>query len=102
MMKIPAEYQKTFVDLMRIQCLIAAFTFCTNPLGIMLYAHQRMDIVNRVSIFGMVASLGLLVLFLVEACGIYSFIYANAITAAISPPFLFLQLPRAGVLAHPP
>ena len=100
MMKIPAEYQKTFVDLMRIQGLIAAFTFCTNPLGIMLYAHQRMDIVNRVSIFGMMASLGLLVLFLVEACGIYSFIYANAITAAISPVYLFWQCRRLGFLPH--
>ena len=96
MMKIPAEYQKTFVDLMRIQGLIAAFTFCTNPLGIMLYAHQRMDIVNRVSIFGMVASLGLLVLFLVKGCGIYSFVYSSAITALIAPGYLFWQCGRLG------
>jgi O-antigen/teichoic acid export membrane protein len=96
MMKIPAEYQKTFVDLMRIQGLIAAFTFCTNPLGIMLYAHQRMDIANRVGIFGMVASLGLLLLFLVKGCGIYSFVYANAIVAVIAPAYLFWHCRRLG------
>jgi O-antigen/teichoic acid export membrane protein len=96
MMKIPAEYQKTFVDLMRIQGLIAAFTFCMNPLGIMLYAHQRMDIANRVSMFSMVASLGLLLLFLVKGCGIYSFVYANAITALIAPGYLFWHCRRLG------
>ena len=96
MMKIPAEYQKTFVDLMRIQGLIAAFTFCMNPLGIMLYAHQRMDIANRVSIFSMVVSLGLLLLFLVKGCGIYSFVYASAITTLIAPGYLFWHCRRLG------
>ena len=33
MMKIPVEYQRTFIALMRIQGLIAAFMFCTNPLS---------------------------------------------------------------------
>jgi len=101
-MKIPAQFQDTFVSLMQIQGLIAAFTFCVNPLAIMLNAHQRMDIVTTQGIFSLVVSLGLLVLFLFEGCGIYSFVYANAITAAISPAYLFWKcrqlgfLPRAG------
>jgi O-antigen/teichoic acid export membrane protein len=100
MMKIPAEYQTTFIALMRIQGVIAAFTFCMNPLAIMLYAHQRMDIANHVSIFSMVASLGLLVLFLFKECGIYSFVYANAITALIAPGYLFWHCRLLGFLPH--
>lgn len=96
LMKIQPEYQKTFVDLMRIQGLIAAFTFCTNPLGMMLYAHQRMDITNRASIFSLAASLGLLLLFLLQGCGIYSFVYANAITALMVPGYLFWHCRRLG------
>lgn len=97
-MKIPAEYQATFIALMRIQGLIAAFMFCTNPLGIMLYAHQRMDIVSRQGMLSLVASLGLLFLFLVIGCGIYSFVYANAITALIAPSYLFWHCRRLGFL----
>jgi len=96
MMKVLPEYQAAFISLMRIQGVIAAFTFCMNPLGIMLYAHQRMDLVNRVSIFSMVASLGLLVLFLVKGCGIYSFVYANAIIVVIVPGYLFWHCWRLG------
>ena len=98
MMKIPAEYQTTFIALMRIQGLIAAFMFCTNPLSIMLYAHQRMDIVSRQGMFCLAASLGLLLLFLVAGCGIYSFVNANAITALIAPSYLFWHCRRLGFL----
>jgi len=88
------------VDLMRIQGLIAAFTFCMNPLAIMLSAHQRMDILSRQGMFSLVASLGLLLLFLVKGCGIYSFVYANAITALIAPGYLFWHCRQLGFLPH--
>lgn len=101
MMKIPVEYRTTFITLMRIQGVIAAFTFCMNPLGIMLSAHQRMDVSSRQAIFNLVASLLLLVLFLYERCGIYSFVYANAITALIAPCYLFWQCRRLGFLPGP-
>lgn len=98
LMKVPAEYQATFVALMRIQGVITAFTFCMNPLGIMLNAHQRMDLVSRQGMFNLAASLGLLWLFLVEGCGIYSFVYANVITALIAPAQLFWHCWRLGFL----
>ena len=97
-MKIPAEYQTTFVALIRVQGLITAFTFCMNPLGIMLNAHQRVDIVMWQSIFGMVASMGLLVSFLFMGCGLFSFVYANAIIAFIAPCHLFWCCHRLGFL----
>ena len=96
LMKIPAEYQATFIALMRIQGMIAAFTFCLNPLAIMLNAHQRNDIVSRQSIYNMVLSLGLLVLFLEKGCGIYAFVYAGAITAVVTPGQLFWHCRRLG------
>jgi O-antigen/teichoic acid export membrane protein len=90
------EYQATFISLMRIQGVIAAFTFCMNPLQIMLNAHQRMDIISRQSIYNLTLSLGLLVLFLIRGCGIYSFVYAGAITAVITPAQLFWHCWRLG------
>jgi O-antigen/teichoic acid export membrane protein len=98
LMKIPPEYAATFVALMRIQGVIAAFTFCTNPLGIMLNAHQRMDLVARQGILNLTVSLALLWLFLRQSCGIYSFIYAGAICALITPCQLFWHCRRLGFL----
>lgn len=102
LLKIPAEFRGEFIALMRIQGVIAAFNFLMNPLAIMLNAHQRMDIVARQGMLTLAASLGLLLLFLTRHCGIYAFVYANAITAAIVPGYLFWQCwhldlwPRAG------
>ena len=100
MMKIPPEYQATFVGLMRLQGVIAAFTFCMNPLNIMLNAHQRMDIVSRQSIFTLAGSLVLLGGFLSNGFGIYSFIYANAITGLFSPGYLIWHCRRLDVIPH--
>ena len=98
LLKIPAEYQGTFIALMRIQGLIAAFTFCMNPLSIMLNAHQRMDILSRQSIYNLVGQLGLLLLFLTRGCGIYAFVYAGAIIALVTPAQLFWHCRRLGLL----
>ena len=98
MMKVSTEYRDTFIALLRLQGVIAAFAFCMNPLTIMLYAHQRVDISSRQSIFSMILSLGLLTLFLFAGCGIYSFIYANAIVAVIAPVHYFWHCRRLGFL----
>lgn len=94
LMKIPAEYQATFIALMRFQGVIATFMFCMNPLAIMLNAHQRMDLVARQGMVTLMVSLSLLLLFLVRGCGIYAFIYANAIAALIAPAQLFWHCRR--------
>jgi len=96
MMKIPPQYHDTFVSLMRMQGAIGALTFCANPLMAMLYAHQRMDIPSRQSIYGMVVSFGLLVLFLFRGCGLYAFVYANAVAAVMAPCHYFWSCHRLG------
>lgn len=98
LLKIPPEHEQVFVLLMRIQGVIAALNFSLRPLNLMLYAHQRMDLQTYNDIFNLLASLGLLVLFLIKGCGIFSFIYANAITALIGPVYLFWNCRRLGLL----
>ena len=88
LMKIPPEHEATFIALLRWQGLFTAFTFCLRPFGLMLYAHQRMDLQSYTEMFNLAAQLGLLLLFLTNGCGIYSFIYANACTLLIGPAFL--------------
>lgn len=101
LMKIPPGYQSTFVALMRLQGVITAVMFCANPLAIILFAHQRTDLVATQGMATLIVSLGLLALFLALGCGIYSFIYANAITAVISPAFLFWKCRQLGFLPGP-
>ena len=89
LMKIPIEYRDTFISVMRCQGAITAFIFCLNPFVIMLSAHQRMDVQAWQSMAGMILLLGFLVFFLATGHGIFSFIYANAINAVISPVYYF-------------
>ena len=98
LMKIPAADQNTFITLLRVQGLFTAISFCLRPLGLMLYAHQRMDLQAYSDIFNLMAQLGLLLMFLTKGCGIYSFIYANAMTFLVGPAFLFWNCRRLGCL----
>jgi O-antigen/teichoic acid export membrane protein len=98
LMKISAEHHATFVILLRVQGVITAFLFSLRPLGLMLEAHQRMDVLAACNIFNLAAQLGLLWCFLVQGFGIYSFIYASVISALISPIYLFWNCRRMGFL----
>jgi O-antigen/teichoic acid export membrane protein len=89
LMKIPPEHHATFVTLMRVQGLFTAFSFSLRPLGLMLYAHQRMDIQAYSDMLNLGVQLGLLLLFLKTGCGIYSFIYANGCALLLGPLLLF-------------
>jgi O-antigen/teichoic acid export membrane protein len=102
LMKIPDAYQATFIALLRWQGLLTACSFSLRPFGLMLYAHQRMDLQACSEMCSLMAQLGLLLLFLMKGCGIYSFIYASAATVWFGPAFLFWNcrrlklLPQAG------
>ena len=98
LMKVPAEHQDTFVNLLRIQAIFTALNFSLRPLNLMLYAHQRMDLQAYWDMSNLIAQLGLLLLFLRSGCGIYSFIYASACTCLIGPLFLFWNCRRLGIL----
>lgn len=89
LMKIPPEHQAEFIALLRIQGAITAATFSLRPLGMMLYAHQRMDLQSYADLMSLVVQLVMLVAFLLKGCGIYSFIYANIVTFMLGPSLLF-------------
>jgi O-antigen/teichoic acid export membrane protein len=94
--KIPPDQVSLFITLLRLQGLITAFAFAFRPLNLMLYANQRMDIQSLWDITNLVASLGLLALFLVKGCGIFSYLYANACMVGLGPVFLYWQCRRLG------
>jgi O-antigen/teichoic acid export membrane protein len=98
LMKIPPQYQTLFIDLMRLQGLLAAFVFCLNPLNIMLLAHQRMDIVSRVGICNLLLSLAILAGLLSTGFGVFSFIYASAVTAVVASVQLLYHCNRLGLM----
>jgi len=98
LMKIPAEHAHTFIHLMQLQGIIVAVSFSLRPSGMMLYAHQRMDLQAYNDMFNLFAQLGLLILFLLNGGGIFSFVYANACTALLGPIFLFWNCHRLGFL----
>jgi len=101
LMKIPAEHRDVFILLLRVQGLVTAFTFSLRPLGLMLDAHQRMDIMNAYSSYSLVAQLGLLTVLLNDGFGIYSLVYASIISAVVSPLYLVWHCRRLKVLPQP-
>jgi O-antigen/teichoic acid export membrane protein len=98
LMNIPAEYVHIFILLIRFQGIITAFSFSFRPLSMMLYAHQRMDIQALNDAGSLLISLGLLLLFLIKGCGVFSFLYTNAICALIGPIFLTWNCHRLHLL----
>lgn len=98
LMNISVEHKQIFILLLRLQGAITAFSHLLRPLNLVLYAHQRMDLQTYSEIFSLVASLGLLVLFLTKGYGIFSFVYGNAIIALLGPLYLFWNCRRLGLL----
>ncbi len=99
---IPTEYVPTFVTLLRLQVAVSAFAFTIRPLNLILTAHQRMDLCSYGEAFSLLSSLVWLWMFLRQGVGVFSFVYATAISTVIVPIYLgyacrSLQLfPRPG------
>lgn len=96
LMKIPAEYQATFINLMQLQGVIVTISFIMRPLPQILYAHQRADLSSLNDITALLSQLFFLWVFLDLGKGIYAFVYANAIYALIGPAILFGHCQRLG------
>jgi len=59
LLAIPISLQLSFAELMQWQCGALALSFCLRILGMMLGAHQRMDISNYVGAVGLVVNFGI-------------------------------------------
>ncbi len=99
-MKIDAGYEQTFINLMRLQGLIVAFSFTMRPLAQILYAHQRSDLTSLNEIVSLMCQLLLLWIFLTMGMGVYSFVYAGGFYAFIGPAVLFWQCKRLDFWPH--
>jgi O-antigen/teichoic acid export membrane protein len=96
LMKIPAGYEQTFTNLIRLQGLVVAFGFTMRPLAQILYAHQRSDLSSFNDMMSLVCQLVMLWVFLTMGLGVYSFIYAGACYALVGPSVLFWHCHRLG------
>jgi O-antigen/teichoic acid export membrane protein len=94
---IPSLYKETFISLMRLQGVITALLFSMRPLGLILYAHQRLDICTYNEIGSLVCQLVLLWVCLAAGQGLFSFVYAGAFYAFIGPGYLFWKCKRMGL-----
>jgi len=99
-MKIDNGYEQTFINLMRLQGLIVAFSFTMRPLAQILYAHQRSDLTSLNEIVSLMCQLLLLWIFLKMGMGIYSFVYAGGFYAMIGPAVLFWHCRRLDFWPH--
>ena len=90
-LRVPPEYASVFVRLLRIQGAVSAFGFAVRPFGLVLTAHQRMDLCSYGEIFSLFSSLGLLWLLLSKGLGVFSFVYATAISTVLVPIYLALE-----------
>lgn len=86
---IRPAYADIFIRLLWWQTAITAFAFVTRPLGQMLGAHQRLDIIYYSQILQMTTGLSLIWWFLVRGHGLYSFVFSSAISAGINSVYLF-------------
>jgi O-antigen/teichoic acid export membrane protein len=78
MLDLPDNLKQEFVRLLQWQCLIQAIGLCFQPVVHILYAHQRLDIINYFAVAQFGVSLGVLWLTLLNGAGIYSILWVNA------------------------
>ncbi|MGI8959785.1 MAG: lipopolysaccharide biosynthesis protein [Bryobacteraceae bacterium] len=103
---IRSDFGPIFIHLLLWQATITAVSFITRPLGQMLGAHQRLDIIFYSQFVQMSLGLGLFWLFLHRGYGLNSFVYCTAIGAGVDNLCLlsgclrFGLFPRSGTGGH--
>lgn len=99
-LKVPPGYAAMFVTLLRIQGGVSAFGFAVRPFSLVLTAHQRMDLCSYGDIFFLLSSLGWLWFFLFKGLGVFSFVYATAISTVLVPIYLAIECKNLKLFPH--
>jgi O-antigen/teichoic acid export membrane protein len=76
LLAIPAELQSEFIHLVYLQCGVAALSFGTRILSLVLGAHQRMDLVNYTGILSLAVNFAALWVFFHFGFGVLSLAWA--------------------------
>jgi O-antigen/teichoic acid export membrane protein len=77
LLAIPAELQSEFIRLVYLQCGVVALSFATRIFGLILSAHQRMDLVNYTGTLSLVVNFVALWLFFHFGSGVLSLAWAG-------------------------
>lgn len=100
LLRVPPGYVPIFVTLLRVQGAVSAFAFAARPFSLVLTAHQRMDLCSYGDVFSLLSSLGWLWLFLVKGFGVFSFVYATAISTVLIPIYLAAECTKLKLFPH--
>ena len=76
LLAIPAELRSEFIHLVYLQCGAVALSFATRIFGLILSAHQRMDLVNYTGTLSLVVNFAALWLFFHFGFGVLSLAWA--------------------------
>lgn len=91
LLKIDAALRTEFVLLLRWQSAVLAFGFAVRIFSHLLYAHQRLHVINY-SQMGMLAlSFALLWFFFGRGHGVFSLVWANIIAALVGAGIMFVS-----------
>lgn len=93
---IPSAMASEFRWVLVILTSLSGFSVATRALGGPLWAFQRMDISNLLSIMTLVVNFGALWLGFRAGYGIYSLAYANILTVILSPVIFYMVCSRNG------
>lgn len=97
LLAIPGDLRHEFIVLVRWQSGIVALGFALRVFSQIIYAHQRIDLANYVAILGFAVNLLTLWIAFAQGQGVYSILWAGAISTIVSQFLLFLVCWKSGM-----
>src|SRR5437879_10705518 len=94
LLNIPSHLTSDFVVIMRLQTTLLALNFCVRIFSHLLYAHQRMDIINYGQILMLATGFVALWLCFVLRQGVFSLVWASFFSTVVATLLLFLACLR--------
>lgn len=96
--KIPDALGGAFCTLLLINVGVTALSYLLNPFFQLLYAHQRIDLINYSSIAANVAATGALLLALYKGAGIYAYAISAWTVFAVNNSLVVLSAYRLRII----
>jgi O-antigen/teichoic acid export membrane protein len=97
LMAIPEGLRQTFINLVRLQCVIVAFGFATRIFNYLLLSRQRMDLANYSSVLTLLASFAALWAFFHLGADVYSVIWSGLLGGLVNVAFQWFWCARLKV-----
>ena len=101
LMDIPPRYVDSFRVLLVCQCLFLGFGFVTRIFGILLYSHQRYDVLNVLQTFQLAVMFGILWFCFKGGVGLYSMLITGAASTVLGSVIQGAACLRLGLFPKP-